>query len=273
MEIKFMQQFNVDSFKNHVPKVNSNSNDFKWFNLKDGSNFIKVLPPWGESANGLPWYEVIVHYIKDPEGRTHTFRCARDRMKEQFCAFCDRSQALKNSKNETDKALSTSIRAQVKFLYNLLGDKDEMFVYSAPKTVYLGIHAQLKAYVDENMNPLDPDQTIVINIDKSGTGINTKYQIVTQPKRFSIPRAIREAKLIQLDNVYPVFTNDDLKKVLEGDFSVKNKKDAELSFNPKDFDNASKSLETSAIVNNNNNSNDDNLKSAKARELLGKLNQ
>lgn len=267
-----MQQFNLDNFKNHVPKTNSNSNDFKWFNLKEGSNFIKILPPWGESADGLPWYEVVVHYIKDPEGRTHTLRCARDRMKEQFCVFCDRSQALKHSVNETDKSLSTNIRPQVKFLYNLLGDKDELFVYSAPKTVYLGIHAQLKAYADENLNPLDPDNTIVIDISKSGTGLNTKYQIVTKPKTVSIPRAIREAKLVQLDNVYPVFTNAELKKILDGDFSVKNKKDASISFNPQDLGSVS-NLEQSTVVVKDNTSNANNSNSNKAQELLNKLNQ
>ena len=99
-----MQQFNVENFKKNPPTTNSNSSSFKWYKLKPNSNFFKILPPWSEIANGLPWYEVTVHYIKDPENKTHTFRCSRK--SENFCAICDQYfkllDSIKRNSNEKE---------------------------------------------------------------------------------------------------------------------------------------------------------------------------
>lgn len=267
-----MFKFDPNAFKANMPSASSGSFSFKFFTLNPGSNFFKILPPWSEAANGMIWYEISLHFLKDPENKTHTIRCSRKN--KNFCPICDRYYSLLKSLNEEDKKLAANIRPQTRFLYNVLNDKDELFVYSAPKTVHNGIYSQIESDIRAELNPTDPDNALIINVIKKGSGFNTEYTVSSERRRAKFPNAIREAKLTELNTIFPDFSIDDLNKIMSGDFSVKNKYDESVKFDPEKLDNTlnnDSNNASSVIVSPANNTSSSSSKSTSAKSLLDKV--
>jgi len=227
-------KINFETLKKQKPFNADKASTFPWYNLAEGDNYFTILPPWGPESKGLPYFEASLHYLKDIEGKAHNILCARSYGAP--CPICQRSIDLYKSGDVNDKELSKIFRASNRALYNVLTSDYKTFVYSASYTIHTAIFTEIIEDVNNEMDPTDPNNSLQCIVNRTGKGLTSKYSFRAGRNRVSIPEQHRNIPLKPLHTIYPKFSYEDLERMLNGDFSVKDEKDESLKFDTAEFD-------------------------------------
>lgn len=173
-----------------------------YLKLGPGRHVIRILPG---RKGALPFSEVFQHMIKPPGGKMFSINCPQ-KANGSHCPVCAKVDELRNSDIEADKAMGKDMQAKLQVSCNAIIRKPEgegdIGLLRLPRGVYeeilaLGKHpdvlAEYEDEVDENGDALEyvdlthPTKGFDIRIDKSGTGLTTKYKVEVVGRSHNTP--------------------------------------------------------------------------------------
>lgn len=189
----------------------------KLYKVRDGDNKVRILPPtWKDAKHyGL---DVWVHYGVGPDRQSYL--CLRKHGKDgERCPVCDERDDVR-SDNDADEKYVKDLEAKRRVLVYLVDRDDERSgeqAYFMPQSLDKDI---VKVSIDKDSRevlPIDhPEDGYDVIFEKSGKGVNTKYDGV-QIARRSSPLGKRAWLENAMDNPLPeqlkVFDGEHIAKV------------------------------------------------------------
>lgn len=183
-------------------------NRAKTLKLKTGRNRWRVLPSWRkDNTKGDTeqfWHDFGQHYIKglDEAGKEviKTVYICTDKTFGKPCPICDTIRSAMSAATDEMKELIKQSTAGNRVLINVLdreGDKpNEAQIGEVPP----GVFAQIIAIMQEwgPTEVIDPSTGRDFIIERTGSGLNTKYSVTIAAKSEAVPAAVL-GKLPDLD--------------------------------------------------------------------------
>jgi len=176
--------------------------DDRWFNIKapergqDAKATIRVLPPWGKSADGFFYYTVGQHFGFSIGGRNRAISCPESIGKGK-CPVCLFIARLKNSENPDHTKLADRIRANRRYFVNVIDreEPDKVKIYGTNKKF---VEAILDASDDPDVGDVTDSQSgRDVTIVRRGSGLRTRYSYRIRTKESSVDFDTKD--LYQLD--------------------------------------------------------------------------
>lgn len=226
---------NLSALNKEYDSASSNSGDYngeakvEWLKIKNGDNFFHILPPVNSENPDLPFYEVVIHFLKNEEGKKFVYQCSKKY--ENKCAICDKYWNLKSSKNAQDQALAKDMRPQRKFLYNAFQQETATSpegvsgVLTAGLKCHQEILFQIREDVAAGFDPTDYKQGAIVKVVRTGKELETVYKAIMMRNRNTLSQVVADSHstLPDLAKLYDVYTNEELKQVMNGNFDPKGK--------------------------------------------------
>ncbi len=160
-----------------------------FWNPPEGESRIRVMPPWDEQAEEF-WFVTGTHFNVGPDERP--VPCPDLSGVADSCFLCRLVKRLARG-DEDEAAEAEAMGARPRYLLNIVDlekPQDGVQVWPAPKTIF----RQLKKYWlnEEDYGDFTSfKEGFDIIIDKTGSGINTKYDSTpTRPKEFPSDKLI-----------------------------------------------------------------------------------
>lgn len=200
--------------------INGNNGNFA-LSIKSGRTTLRVMPSWNE--RGVWFHEVMEHFIAT---KNRSFPCIYK--SEGRCPVCEHGASLAAQGQED---LAKEFRVMPKFLANVLvlsepsgklSIKDGIKVMKLPITV-----KKMLLDLDTDISGGYGDITdyyngFNVNIDRSGQGLGTRYNVKPVPQRVDIIKTIQEEglnvenfQLIALDSFVPYKSLEELSEEFE----------------------------------------------------------
>jgi hypothetical protein len=176
-----------------------------WYKPNNGENLIRLLPNVADEDE-FPFKQVKIHYIAKEldDGRSVDIpvRCLTDFEKD--CPVCNAHQKAMKAKN---KELSSKLRPQERYLYNVLDYNSKKV---QPWAAGVTVHQLIMEHAGDLDNPFDPaggrDWKLVKKTDsRKPRPLNVSYSIRPTPKDSSIPSKFAtmiEEGAIDLETLY-----------------------------------------------------------------------
>ena len=176
-------------------------NRAKTLKLKTGRNRWRLLPGWRkDSTKGDPeqfWHDFGQHFIKGLDEGTGkevikaVYICT-DKTFGKPCPVCDTVHSAMNSASDEMKELIKQSIASNRVLLNVLdreGDKpNEAQICEVPPGVFSQIVAIMQEWGPTEV--LDPSTGRDFIIERTGSGLNTKYSVTIAAKSEAVPAAV-----------------------------------------------------------------------------------
>jgi hypothetical protein len=181
--------------------------DNKWFKAKPNTTtIIRIMPPWGPSADGSFFLTGGLHYGFSIGGRDRAIACKRVSGKGE-CPVCTLVDALRNSGDDEHKELGDRLRVRPKYWVNLIvrpkkeGEAvdEKVYMFGGNKKF---IDALMSAMEDSDFGDItDPEEGHDVKIKRTGAGMNdTRYEYMVRPRATPIGLDDWESKLPDLDS-------------------------------------------------------------------------
>jgi hypothetical protein len=207
-------------FKSNLQKVKENydkEGSGDWWKPRDGKNVIRILPPWGESADGSFYLKGALHYGFSIGGRDRALACleAGGRGKCPVCIVVEKAKG-----NEDQEKFISRVRAKYKYWVNIIDRKspDKVMMYALSKKAWKLIAGPM-ADEDDPVDATDPDEGYDMIIEKEGSGMQTRYQERMRPKASTIGTDTWMDNLHDLDKeVFEWMTYAEMVKHLKSNF-------------------------------------------------------
>jgi hypothetical protein len=189
-------------------KAKFGGNKRTWFKLKDGDSTFRILPPMGELMESGRWsvYAKVHYGYKNSEGKTRTFespevRNPKTRMIDVADPALDRINQLKAKLEEAKLAKNEEL---VKQLLNLVGGKKSRYnldnnhylnvvdlqgnigILKIRHRAKLALDAQIEKLRNNGVEPLGEDSGRFFTFSRSGTAMDTVYQVSVYKKKITI---------------------------------------------------------------------------------------
>jgi hypothetical protein len=206
---KILKVKKTNSHKTNLEKVRARyaemGGDNKWFKPKPNTTtVVRIMPPWGESADGSFFLTGGLHYGFSIGGRDRAIACKRISGKGE-CPVCALVGALRNSGDEEHKELGDRLRVRPKYWVNLIvrpkkeGETpdEKVYMFGGNKKF---IDALMSAMEDSDFGDItDPEEGHDVKIKRTGAGMNdTRYEYMVRPRSTSIGLEDWESKLPDL---------------------------------------------------------------------------
>src|SRR3990172_8173408 len=168
----------LDKIREHFQQTSGGSGEDKWWNIKPGERgknskaIIRVLPPWGKSAEGFFYYTAALHYGFSIGGRNRALGCPESVGKGK-CPVCLFISRLRDGTNN-DK-LILRIRQSRRYWVNMIdrAEPNEIRIFGSNKKF---VEAILDASEDPDIGDItDPKTGRDIIIIRKGSGFQTRY--------------------------------------------------------------------------------------------------
>ena len=152
-----------------------------YFSPQEGNNTIRILPPWKATGkwSGNPFFKVTLHYGFEVEGRNRTVYC----LGEDDCPVCAFVTKLQAASTKGTRAVANKIRTQLRDFCNVLDRKrghGRVQIYGLrPKQM-----RELRSFLrDPDFGDIThPKEGHDIVIERTGSGLSTRYSIRVRPK-------------------------------------------------------------------------------------------
>lgn len=201
--------------------------------LKEGRNVVRVLPPVGYDAKDdagpkNPFFRTWIHYIKnpaDPDAKGKPMVCPL-KTRQRPCLVCQEISRLRRTGSEADKNAADSLKA-TRHVYANAVDMNEaekgVQIFRVPLGAFEFMISLLSPkrdasgeLIEDRIYFPDPDSGYAIIIEKTGSGLKTKYPVVKLAQK---PSSIKAEWLTQLKNLEAAIghmDNDTIRAILEG---------------------------------------------------------
>jgi hypothetical protein len=182
----------------------------------DGKYQIQIFPNSEDEENGLPYFRVFLHFgFMHPNfNNPGTFRClGRD------CPLCREAKKMKESGDKNAwRFLSTPV-----FLYYVLDSQNTIKFLRLSSTAHEAVVDELIAKQKSKINPVKLSTSRIASFEVSTVTDKGKtrksYKCFFQSEHTPIPaNKIEEFQQLQpFDEIYRVWTREDLEKVVKGE--------------------------------------------------------
>lgn len=242
-----------------VGKAKFGGNQKNFFKLEEGDNVYRILPPLGSLAEKGIWfkYYAIEWGYKNSEGKTKLFQdprvvnretgmvevesaahLRREALKKKFSEVTEAFKAGKASKEDVVEARNMTMKYNLekKYHVNAVNLKGEIGLLKIGYKAMKSLEAQIKKLRDEGIDALGMENGIYFNIERSGKGRDTLYQVTVYTEKVEanvngetqlidrrkthtmddafIARLDDEA--FELDNMYPAPTAEEVEQIVNG---------------------------------------------------------
>lgn len=214
------RKINSDELNSAIEGRKADSTKHNFFKIKNGKHFFHIFPAWKESESSLPHYAVQIHFLVDAEGKFKSYRCSK--AAEGACVMCKVAQGQMASGNEDKKKAGQSLKAKKQYLYNAINVANgEQGIMCVGPQLHDAIQRELDRDVRFNQDPVSYANGLKLKITRTGSGLETEYEAMGEPERFSCKELESEYEhLPQLDVVYDTYTNEQLTRIMEGEADV-----------------------------------------------------
>lgn len=155
---------------------------------KLGVTKIVLMPGWNPENREVFWREFGAHYIKGVDGKVASFYPCDDVIYQKPCPVCQAlAQASRATHDEGTLEQIKQCRANKQYLVNaiVIGENNnDPVVFSLSKTAFEQLINVIGSWAPAVFEPTKPQ---VIQIDRSGTGFDTKYLVSVTPETFPLP--------------------------------------------------------------------------------------
>jgi len=193
---------NADKVK---AKMKATEGDKRWWKPRPGKHIIRVLPPWGPSADGSFFYTAGLHYGFQIGGQRRAIPCLKTREPGERCLVCEFIEALRASGSEDLEKLvsgNKGIRAKRKYWVNLIDRKypEEVKMWGASRKFADLIKDEIEG--GDFGDVTDPEEGHDIRVRRVGSGFtDTRYSFTIRPKPTPIDLEDWKSKVHKLDKV------------------------------------------------------------------------
>jgi hypothetical protein len=188
-------------------KINTDSlkqrRDWKRHAINAGENIYRVLPPFGEEANGYPYRRWVIAWMNDPEtGRRRPYASPRS-FGEDACPVTEYAAALEKKRDDIEAALKAKgvdkdtikeklkpfgqvlweIKPKASYVYNAANKAGEVGLLELKKTAHDGMKKTMMQYITDysqdptSLNSDQEDAGVWFKIKKEGESTNTEYSV------------------------------------------------------------------------------------------------
>lgn len=191
-----------------IGKAKYGGNKRTYFKIKDGDNTYRILPPIGDLADKGIWSVFYkVHYgYKNSEGKLRPFESPlvknyKNKIVEVPDAALERIEKLKAQLEAAKKAGDSKLVAKLnefvgpKGSFNLdsnhyvnaIDTQGNIGILKLRHRAKVALDAVMKKLRENGVDPLDPDTGRFFTITRSGTGLDTTFQVNVATKKMNIP--------------------------------------------------------------------------------------
>lgn len=183
---------------------------------KLGSNKLVILPGWNPESPETFWREFGAHFIKNPDGTTAGFYPCDEVIYGRECPVCQAlAQASRMTSDDATLDLIKKARAGTQFLVNaiVIGENgNNPVVFSLSKTAFEQLMNVICSWGQAVFDPTAPQ---VVEINRTGSGFDTRYMVTVTPEKFPLPADIM-SKIKNLDEYVDQRTDAMAKKAILG---------------------------------------------------------
>lgn len=194
--VKTNLKINLDSLKERK--------DWKRHAVNQGENIYRILPPFGDAAEGYPYRRWVIAWLMDPQtGRKRPYASPRSFAADAACPVSEYislvekkkealEASLKNrgaSRDELKEALKSyadvlwTIKPKSSYIYNACNKAGEVGLLELKKTAHDAMKKQMMQYVtDYGQDPTSlaseaDDSGVWFKITREGEGTGTEYSV------------------------------------------------------------------------------------------------
>lgn len=192
-----------------VAKININTDslkqrrDWKRHAINAGENVYRILPPFGEEANGYPYRRWVIAWLTDPSsGRRRPYASPRsfgeeacpvseyvsliEKRRDELKAKLEASGASKDEVKEQLKPFSEilwQMKPKASYIYNATNKAGEVGLLELKKTAHDGMKKTMMQYITDygqdptSLNSDSEDAGVWFKIRKEGEGTDTEYTV------------------------------------------------------------------------------------------------
>ena len=183
---------------------------------KLGVNKLVILPGWNPNEPETFWREFGAHFVKNPDGTTAGFYPCDEVIYGRECPVCQAlAQASRMTSDDATLDLIKKARASTQFLVNaiVIGENgNNPVVFSLSKTAFEQVMNVICSWGAAVFDPTAPQ---IIEINRQGTGFDTRYLVTVTPEKFQLPSDIM-SKMKNLDEYVDQRTDQMAKKAILG---------------------------------------------------------
>jgi hypothetical protein len=192
-------------------------NKAKTLKPTEGSNRYVILPGWRKGEEDVFFHDYGQHFVKNAEGKLEAIYMCMDKTHAESCPVCQAiSQASASVTDDSQIELlkDASTDKSQSFLLNVIAldseDKESPQILEVRKTVFNQI---LELMVDWGAAMFDPNEPIVIKVNREGKGLNTKYTVAPTMTKHPLKPAVFE-KLNDLDDYTRKESDDQARRTI-----------------------------------------------------------
>lgn len=197
-----------DPYRTNVEKTKAKlkeaGGDDRWWKPKPNTkNIVRILPPWGKSADGSFYFSAGLHYNFQIGGSNRAIACNRTKNPSERCLICEFIEALKATGNEDLEKLvsgNKGIKIKRKYWVNLIDRKypEEVKMYGGNKNF---IKTLQEALDDSDFGDItDVNEGFDVRVNRVGSGFtDTRYTFSIRPKPSPLGVEDWKEKVHQLD--------------------------------------------------------------------------
>jgi len=182
-----LDKFNVKRSQKSAEKIDR-------LTLKDGENYLRILPPDVAFMAGSVDYiskDYLMHFKLGVEGNFKSALCPRTFGKDKKCPVCEAVWALYKTKDKSDESKAKDIRAKTRHLFNVLD------LNAKEKGIQI-LEVGIKVYEKILLYVTNPKYGDILDLDEGRNGVLTKtnkaetktgfedYDFVADPDKTSI---------------------------------------------------------------------------------------
>lgn len=182
--------------------------DTRWWKPKDGKNYIRVLPSWNDS--GLFAISAGLHYGFVLDGRDRAITCLQfnnrfSLHKPTKCPVCILIDRMQGSGDTEYKGSISRLRLSPKYWFNIIEKTKEGTPVEDAKVHMYGSNRKFfdvigEAFDEDKYGDItDPEEGHDIIIQKSGSGMGTRYKYFVRPNTTGVGIPDWDKQLYQLD--------------------------------------------------------------------------
>lgn len=168
--------------------------------LQSGKNRVRILPSWQLDKDGKPdaggdfYQDFGMHFVKDKESKLAAVYICTERTYSRDCPVCEAIREgvgkAKSTGNAGMEKLLGQARASHRVLVNALmrdgENPNQPVILELSATTFDTITDQISAFLDDDVNMLDPNTGHDFIINKTGSGLDTDYSVTVAPKATAV---------------------------------------------------------------------------------------
>jgi hypothetical protein len=186
---------------------------------KNPTNRYIVLPGWRKADRRTYFHAWGIHFVKDATGTLQAIAPCANAIFGHSCKVCDAINQAKRYVSPSDEASLKALKeseSKRDYIMNVIALDEgkeklkEVQILQVGRTIFEGLTDLIEQWGEQIFNP---EKAMVIQINRNGAGLNTKYSVMNTPQSAPIPLAMLLA-MHDLDKFVATISDEDIAKAI-----------------------------------------------------------